>query len=90
MLFCGIDIGTTNLKVGLVDESARVVWLRSVPTPRLAPDTYLAVDGKALVSLIERVIIEGWSQVGKGAPLAAIATTGVGEDGVGLLRYPMV
>ena len=34
MLVCGIDIGTTNLKVALFDGENRLVWLRSEATPR--------------------------------------------------------
>jgi xylulokinase len=81
MLFCGVDIGTTNLKVALTDGTGRSVWLRSFPTPRSAVDRS-SVDGQIIVRLIEGLIIEGWTAVGDGRPLAAICTTGVGEDGV--------
>jgi sugar (pentulose or hexulose) kinase len=39
-LTCGVDIGSTNVKVTLVDERARAIWTRAVPTPRL-PDADL-------------------------------------------------
>ncbi len=83
MLVCGVDIGTTNLKVSIVDGTGVSRWTRSVPTPRNAPASSTAqVDASVLVSVIEALIIEGWAAVGKGKPLCAIATTGVGEDGV--------
>jgi len=81
MLACGIDIGSTNLKVALVDESCRPVWLRSLPTPRCQDDGRPAVDGQEMLGLIERLMLEGWQATGQGQPLAAICTTGVGEDG---------
>lgn len=82
MLYCGIDIGTTNLKVALVDGAGRPAWLRVVPTPRTSDRHGPVTDANALVGAIEGMIGEGWREVGRGAPLAAITTTGVGEDGV--------
>ena len=84
MLFCGIDIGTTNLKVALVDASGRPAWVRAVPTPRIRDAFGPVTDAAALVAAIEALVIEGWQAVGRGAPLAAIAAAGVGEDGIGL------
>ena len=86
MLYCGIDIGTTNLKVALVDEAGRPAWVRVVPTPRTSDRLGLATDARALASTIAGMIAEGWRAVGGGGALAAIATTGVGEDGVCLDR----
>lgn len=80
MLVGGVDIGTTNLKVSIVDETGVSRWTRSVPTPRSSLSG--GVDAAALVDDIESLIIEGWNSIGSGLPLAAIATTGVGEDGV--------
>jgi xylulokinase len=82
MLVCGIDIGTTNLKVALFDESNILVWVRSEPTPR-ARDTFgLVTDAADLVREIERMIIRGWTELGRGRPIAAISSAGVGEDGL--------
>lgn len=81
MLVCGIDIGTTNLKVALVDGAGRPAWVRVIPTPRTSDRLGPVTDGQSLVGAIEAMVLEGWREVGKGAPLAAFATTGVGEDG---------
>ncbi|MGO7136359.1 L-fuculokinase [Rhizobium leguminosarum] len=81
MLVCGIDIGTTNLKVSMVDQSGRSIWTRAIPTPRGSADR-AAADPKAIVNAIEGLVIEGWGAVGQGRPLAAISAAGVGEDGV--------
>ena len=81
-LACGVDIGSTNVKVVLADEDGRAVHTRAVPTPRVSDGVGPATDAAALVSLLESMIIEGWREVGQGAPLAAIAAAGVGEDGV--------
>ncbi|MBM7048344.1 hypothetical protein JTP94_24680 [Rhizobium lusitanum] len=79
---CGVDIGTTNLKVSIVDESGVSRWTRGVPTPRSSTFAGAGVDAAVLVREIEDLIVEGWTSAGRGVPLSAIATTGVGEDGV--------
>lgn len=83
-LVCGIDIGSTNLKVVLADASGRSLWSRSVETPRVPFRDAVATDADALVDRIEDLILEGWSAVAAGRPLGAIASAGVGEDGLGL------
>ena len=82
-LFCGIDIGTTNLKVLLLDEDGNTVWVKSVPAPRLHDGVGLVTDARALVTLCEDLIIEGWRQTAQGRIITAISTGGIGEDGVG-------
>jgi xylulokinase len=82
MLVCGVDIGTTNLKVSIVDETGVSRWTKAVPTPRSSPALGAGVDATLLVDTIEDLIIEGWTAVARRVPLSAIATTGVGEDGV--------
>ncbi len=83
-LTCGVDIGSTNVKVILVNERARAVWTKSVPTPRVPDDSGVATDVLRLVAMIEEMIIEGWHTHGQSLPLQAIAVVGVGEDGVGV------
>jgi xylulokinase len=83
-LFCGIDIGTTNLKVLLLDESGDTLWWKAVPSPHLDDGLGLVTDAPQLVALAEAMIIEGWKAVGKGRAIAAISTAGIGEDGVGV------
>jgi xylulokinase len=82
MLVCGIDIGTTNLKLALFDERARMVWLKTEESPRIRDSLGPVTDAAALVTKIEDMLIEGWKATGKGLPIAAISTAGVGEDGV--------
>ncbi|MBL8581227.1 MAG: hypothetical protein JNL61_03225 [Rhizobiaceae bacterium] len=84
-LFCGIDIGTTNLKVALVDGGeGRALWVDAVATPRVSDGSGPVTDLDALLAHIEEMIVRGWRQVGKGTPIAAICAAGIGEDGVGL------
>jgi xylulokinase len=83
-LTCGVDIGSTNVKVTFVDEHGRAVWTRTVPTPRLPDESGVATDALGLVALIEEMIIAGWRTHGGSLPLQAIAAAGVGEDGVGV------
>lgn len=81
---CGIDIGTTNLKVVLMDEAGACLWVRAIPTPRVAFRGGVATDAEALLAMVEALVIEGWRATGAGRALRAIAATGVGEDGMGL------
>lgn len=81
-VICGIDIGTTNVKVLLIDDQARTLWSRSIPVPRIVEDGRPSTDAMSLVETIEQLIIEGWRASGQHTPIAAIATTGVGEDGL--------
>lgn len=83
-LTCGIDIGSTNVKVVLADADGRAVHTAAVPTPRASDGIGPTTDATALVSLLESMIIEGWREAGRGAVLSAIAAAGVGEDGVGV------
>ncbi len=82
MIACGLDIGSTNIKVVLAGEDGRSLWVRSVATPRSHDGIGVASDAVALVSLLEDMIIEAWRAAGCGQPLAAIAAAGIGEDGV--------
>ncbi len=83
-LSCGVDIGSTNVKVTLVDECGHAVWTKAVPTPRLPDDGGVATDALGLVAMIEEMIITGWRLHGRSQPLRAIAAAGVGEDGIGV------
>jgi xylulokinase len=81
---CGIDIGSTNLKVVMVGDGGRVLYTRSIPAPRVSDGVGLVTDAFALVQELEGLIIDGWREVGNGQPLRSIAAAGVGEDGVGI------
>jgi xylulokinase len=83
-LFCGIDIGTTNLKVLLLDEGGKTLWVKSVPAPHLRDELGIVTDARALLVTAENLIIEGWKAAGKGRAISAISTSGIGEDGVGV------
>jgi xylulokinase len=83
-LFCGIDIGTTNLKVLLLDATGKTLWVKSIPSPHLHDGVGIVTDARQLVALAEALIIEGWSAVGHGRVIAAISSGGIGEDGVGV------
>ena len=82
MIVCGLDIGSTNLKVVLADEAGRTLWVKSVPTPHVNDGLGTTTDATVLMELLEDLVIEGWRDVGGGKPLAAISSAGVGEDGV--------
>lgn len=81
MLTCGIDIGSTNVKVVLADDG-RSLWVKSIATPRRHDGIGIATDAAQMVALLEDLIILGWREVGGGKPLAAIASAGIGEDGI--------
>lgn len=81
-LFCGIDIGTTNLKVLLLGEGGETEWVKSVPAPHLQDGLGTVTDARQLVATAEGLIIEGCRAVARGRSIAAISTGGIGEDGV--------
>ena len=83
-LSCGVDIGSTNVKVTLVDECGHAVWTKAVPTPRVSDEGGVATDALGLVAMVEEMIVTGWRLHGNSLPLQAIAAAGVGEDGVGV------
>lgn len=80
-MFCGVDVGSTNIKVLFIDEEGRGLWVKSVASPRRNDGVAIATDGMELIDHLEALVIEGWRAVGKGRPITAIATTGIGEDG---------
>lgn len=80
-LYCGIDLGTTNVKVLLCDATGHVAAIRSCPTPRISQDGLTMTDPAAILATVERLLAEAWDAGGTGARLAAISSAGVGEDG---------
>lgn len=84
-LYCGVDVGSTNIKVVLVDDSKGVIARRHRPTPRLGRNTPTAragdVDPRVLVDALEEMILDAWQQAAEGRSIEAIAAAGVGEDG---------
>jgi xylulokinase len=81
VITCGIDIGSTNIKVLLMDAAGRSLWCKSAHTPRVDDGIGPVTDGMALVTVLEDLIIAGWREVGKGQAIAAISSAGIGEDG---------
>jgi xylulokinase len=83
-LSCGVDIGSTNVKVTLVDECGHAIWTKAVSTPRVPDEGGVATNALELIAMIEEMIVAGWRLHGRSVPLRAIAAAGVGEDGVGV------
>jgi xylulokinase len=81
-IYCGIDVGTTNLKVLLLDDAGQSIWVKSVPAPHLNDGLGIVTDARALLQYTEDLIIAGWTAVGKGRRIRAISSGGIGEDGV--------
>jgi xylulokinase len=86
-LFCGIDIGTTNLKVLLLDDEGKSRWVKSIPAPHRHDELGVVTDASALLTHVEDLIIEGWHAVAQGRVIAAISSAGIGEDGVGVVDH---
>lgn len=82
MLVCGIDIGSTNLKVGLSDASGTLLAAEIVPTPRAEDEFGIVTDPSGLLRRVEEMVLDAWQKLGTKEPIGAISTTGVGEDGV--------
>jgi sugar (pentulose or hexulose) kinase len=74
---CGVDIGSTNVKVVAMAEDGAVVGRHDQPTPRSRHDG--AVDAAQLMNLLEDMMVR---LVRTRHAVRAVCTAGVGEDGV--------
>jgi sugar (pentulose or hexulose) kinase len=74
---CGVDIGSTNTKVVVLARDGSVMSRASRPTPRDALD--LSIHAGILISAVEEMVLD---VCGHQYQVHAIATSGVGEDGV--------
>ena len=74
---CGVDIGSTNVKVVLLSRDGGVVARSGRSTPR-DPQT-LCIDGKALLGTVESMIAQACADRFE---VHAVCVAGVGEDGV--------
>ena len=63
-MYIGIDVGGTNLKAGLVDETGRIVKVERVPLDFQGPELFAA----SLAELSKKVYQEGVEWVGVGLP----------------------
>lgn len=78
---CGVDVGSTNLKVALILNSGEVVARLSRATPR---DRHqLTISPFGLVSEIESMILQA---CGSKFQVRALSICGIGEDGLFLDR----
>ena len=80
--YAGIDVGTTNVKVVIVDFNGRALARRSEPTPRRNDEFGVCSDPAEIVATVERLVTQAFGDAELREPLAAICATGTGEDGV--------
>lgn len=74
---CGVDIGSTNVKVVTIDHDGAVRGRAGRPTPRDAQG--LSIDGSVLFGLVEALIGEVCADEYE---VHALCTVGIGEDGL--------
>ena len=82
--YCGVDIGTTNVKVLLADAAGRVLSRVAQGTPRRDDRIGVCSDPAEIVDLVEQLIVQAAAAAGLHAPLRSISVAGIGEDGVGV------
>jgi xylulokinase len=82
VVWCGVDLGSSNVKILFLNESGRVVWRESQPTPRVSDGVGPCADAEAILDLVEMMMVRGYRGAALERPLAAIAVGGTGEDGV--------
>ncbi len=75
--FAGIDIGSTNVKILVLNEDGAVVYTASSSTPKDFASGYKCFDIKALDSIIDCYISEAAS--GKYGKLCSVSFSSVGE-----------
>ncbi len=81
---CGIDIGSTNLKIILVTDEGEILGVHATETPRVEDSFGKVTDPLNLITLLEDMIIDCWQDVAQGQALRSITSVGVGEDGFGV------
>lgn len=74
---CGVDIGSTNVKVVLMNASGQVVARQHRPTPRDVQG--LSIDIATLITTIDEMVI---AACGTSFGISAVSVAGIGEDGV--------
>jgi xylulokinase len=74
---CGVDVGSTNVKVVGIDRDGSVLARASRPTPR--DPQGLCIEATVLLDLVESLVVEA---CGDAYEVHAICTVGMGEDGV--------
>jgi glucokinase len=80
-LFLGLDLGGTNIKVGLVDHTAKLIAQNSVVTPaEKGPDAVLATMAQAARDLVAK----------QGATMDQVTAIGVGSPGPLDLKHGIV
>ena len=81
-VWCGIDLGTTNVKVLLLAEDGMVLWRESRRTPRVSDGIGPCADAETLLATIETMVLAASFGARLVHPLAGIAVGGTGEEGV--------
>ncbi|HET6609326.1 MAG TPA: FGGY family carbohydrate kinase [Rhodopila sp.] len=81
-VFCGVDLGSTKVKVLLLDGDGRVLWREACRTPRTQEGGGVATDAETLLATVETLMIAAFQGAQLSRPLVAVAVAGVGEDGV--------
>jgi xylulokinase len=81
-VWCGVDVGSTNLKVLLLSEDGQVLWREAQPTPRTSDGIGPCASAETVLAAIEAMILRAHAAAELTRPLIAIAVGGVGEDGV--------
>ncbi|SKA23375.1 FGGY-family carbohydrate kinase [Consotaella salsifontis] len=81
-LFCGIDIGSTNVKVAIVDAGGATLAAEARPTPRIMAEGAVETDAAYLTSVLEDMIVRAWRRLSTPRRILAISAAGVGEDGL--------
>lgn len=74
---CGVDVGSTNVKVVTIDHDGAVRGRTGRPTPRDAQG--FSIDGSVLFGIVEALIDEVCADEYE---VHALCTVGVGEDGL--------
>lgn len=83
-VFCGVDLGSTKVKVLLLDGDGHVLWREACRTPRTIEAGGVATDAETLLATVETLMVAAFQGAQLASPLAAVAVAGVGEDGVPL------
>ncbi|MGH3264416.1 MAG: FGGY-family carbohydrate kinase [Trebonia sp.] len=94
-VLCGVDIGTTHIKVALVTLGGALLSVAKADTPVTTDGFGPCHDPDDVLATAEQVMRQAQQEAGVRAPIVAIGVTSVGEEGVPLgprseLLYPAI
>lgn len=79
---CGVDVGSTNLKIVAITRDGRVIARQRLSTPRISAFDP-SINAESILDAVETMLIQA---LGSKYVADAISVAGMGEDGVPMIK----